>query len=215
MAVHRAFGERRRTRRRSPGPECREGTRSSAARGMAPEHRHTGLFAGLAQHLPVARRADPVQDHPGQPGRGVEGRKAVQQTRRCCDFGHARVDHQQYDGAPEQAGDVRGGPTAPGRRRRWRSGRRTGPSQPLRRWRWSAPAVRCTGISAADQRLPHQHRVQVAAGPAGWPTWQPGSMKLGADLERRHLAPGAGRRRSITPCGLPRWSFRYSRRARR
>ena len=31
------------------------------------EHRHARVFAGLPQHLLVPRRADPVEDHPGDP----------------------------------------------------------------------------------------------------------------------------------------------------
>ena len=207
--VDRGAGVVARAPPRSPGPRCREGTANSAIRGSGPEHRHARVLARLAQHLLVARRADPVEDHPGDPDRESSNvEKPVQQrgelwlwprrrrpgsparraARRRARSTRPPGRHGVVDAAVEQAhhalddGDVR------------------------------ADAARA-GTAAPISSSPTSTRVQVAAGPPGGQRVIAGVDVVGADLERRDPVPGAAAARRSNP--LPPWSFRCPRRARR
>ena len=95
-------------------PRYLVGSSNSATRGNRAQHRDAGLLAGLPQHLLMPGRPDPVEDDAGDPGRGIERRKAVQQCGDAVALA-ARVDHQD-DRRAEQTGDVCGGARRRGRR---------------------------------------------------------------------------------------------------
>ena len=85
-------------------PRCRDGTAISST---GASRRATGIptAARLAQHLFMAHRADPVEDHPADPMARRGGSRNPATERRCC--GLAAGSPPAPPGAPEQFGDVR------------------------------------------------------------------------------------------------------------
>ena len=143
--------------------------------------------------MPV--RPDPVEDYPGDPGRGIERGKPVQQCGDAVALA-ACIDHQDHRRA-KQTGDV-------SRRTRRRHGR--GMSDPPVEQPHHAfdhrdlRAVGAVGVQRPNQPLPHQDRVEVASGPAGRQRVVAGVDEVRAHLERRDRMPGLSQRTDQTRC---------------
>ncbi len=158
------------------------------------------MLTGLTQHRLVPVRSDPVEDHPGDPHRRVEGRESVQQGGDAVALA-AGVDHQHHR-RPQESGDL-------GRRASRYSGHLaldaaveqahdalddsdvgTGAAMPVQR---------------ADQLLADEHWVEVAARPPGGQGVIARVDEIGTDLERRHRVAGLAQRTHQTRChrGLP------------
>ena len=126
-----------------------------------PQHRHPGAVAGLTQHLFVARRPDPVEDHPGDVHAAMERRKPLQHSADALALASG-VDHQDHRGA-EKFGDLRGGPAGRGDRLLVDAA----VEQTHHAFDHGDVGVpRAVPVQRPDQLLADQHRVEVAAGPA-------------------------------------------------
>ncbi len=72
-----------------------------------PEHRYPDRLAGLPQHLFMARRTHPVEDHPADAHPAQKCRKAMQHSGDGLTL-PAHIDNQHHRGA-QQLGHLPGG----------------------------------------------------------------------------------------------------------
>lgn len=137
----------------------------------------------------MSGRSDPVEDDTGDPSCGVERGKAVQQCGNAVTLA-AGIDHQDHRGA-KQSSDVRGGPRcgrAPGR-----------PNAPVEQPQHpfdhgDVRARNSMRVQGADKPLPHQYRVEIAAGPSRGQGVIAGVDKIRAYLKRRDGVTGLPQR---------------------
>ena len=176
-------------------PRCLVGSSNSAVARNGAQHRHAGLLACLPQHVLMPGRPDSVEDHTGDPGCGVERGKPVQQCGDAVALA-ACIDHQDHRGA-EQTGDVRGG----ARRRRGRGGSDAPVEQAHHSFdHGDVRAAGAVGVQRANELLPHQYRVEVAAGPPRGQRVVAGVDEVRAHLERRDRMAGLPQGTDQTRC---------------